>query len=87
MIISWKFKFQWKAFWNKALNFTGNLFQIKSIDNIQTFHWLSHKITLVSQTENYFENPQYHFLGELILILLSFKKILYEKGSFLLLNL
>ena len=49
-------------------------FKVKSIENVQNFHWLSHKSKLISQTEGYFENPWYIFLEEPMLFLLLLKR-------------
>ena len=40
----------------KRFCFPENLFQIQSIENIQNFHWLSHKNIPISQMESYLEN-------------------------------
>ena len=32
-------------------------FKVKSIENVQNFHWLSHKNMPISQTESYFGSP------------------------------
>ena len=49
-------------------------FKVKSIENVQNFHWLSHKSKLISQAEGYFENPWYIFLEEPMLFLLLLKR-------------
>ena len=43
----------------KGFYFPENLFQSWnwSIENVQNFHWLSHKSMPISQMEGYFENP------------------------------
>ena len=48
------FNFQ---FFEKGFRFPENLFQSYSIENVQNFHWLSHKNLPMFQTEDYCENP------------------------------
>ena len=68
------------SFLKKEFRFPEILFQSQSIENVWNFHWLSHKNMPISQTEGYFENPQYHFLEELMLFPLALKWKLYEKA-------
>ena len=60
-------------FFEKALHFSWNIFQSWNIENVQNFQWLSHKNIPISQTEGYFKNSWYCFLGELMLFLLYLK--------------
>ena len=41
----------------KGFRVSENLFQSKSIENIQNFQWLLYKNMPISQTESHFENP------------------------------
>ena len=51
-------------FFEKGIRFPENLSQ--SIENVQNFHWLSHK----NMPEGYFENPSHGFLEEPMFFLL-----------------
>ena len=44
-------------FFEKSFRFLENLFQSLSTENVQNFHWSSHKNIPISQTEGYFKNP------------------------------
>ena len=44
-------------FFEERFRFPEYLFQSEIIENVQNFHWLSHKNMSISQTEDYFENP------------------------------
>ena len=66
-------------FLKKSILFLENLFQSKSTENVQKFHWSSHKNIPTSQTEGYFENLYYRFLEEPMLFLLAWKSNFSEK--------
>ena len=40
----------------RIATFPENLFESWSIENVQNFHWLSHKNMLISETEGYLKN-------------------------------
>ena len=44
-------------FFEKGFQFPEYLIQSWSIENVQNFHWLSHKNMPISRTEGYLENP------------------------------
>ena len=50
-------KKKYSSFLKKGFGFLENLFQSWSIENVQNFHWSSHKNMPISPTEGYFENP------------------------------
>ena len=50
-------KKQYSSFFGKSFRFLENLFQSWSNENVQNFHWLTHKNMPLSQMEGYFENP------------------------------
>ena len=67
----WQSSFVWKCclfnhsafnqktelqFFEKSLRFSENFFQSCSTENVQNFHWLSHKSMAISQTEGFFKN-------------------------------
>ena len=70
LILVLSIKKQYSSFLKKDFHFPENLFQSYSIENVQNFHWLSHKSMTISQTEGYFKNPSYSFLEEPKLFLL-----------------
>ena len=55
----WEGSFLWKRF-----SFFRKFVLKLSIENVQTFQWLSHKDIPIFQTEGYFENPKYCFSKE-----------------------
>ena len=62
------------VFLKKFFFFQKICFKVNSIENVQNFHWLSHKNMPISQTEGYFKNPwDYRFLVEPMLVLLALK--------------
>ena len=44
-------------FFEKGFRFPENLFQSKSIENVQNFPWLLHKNMPIFQAKGYFKNP------------------------------
>ena len=43
-------------FFENVFRFPDNLFQSESIENVQGFHWLSHKNLPISQREDYYKS-------------------------------
>ena len=57
----------------KVFVFQKIYFRVKSIENVQNFHWLPHENMPISQMEGYFENLKYRFLEEPMLFPLALK--------------
>ena len=57
----------------KKFSFSRKFISKLSIENVQNFHRFSHKNMPISQTEGYFENPQYSFIEKPMLFMLAWK--------------
>ena len=75
------------TFFEKSFRFLENLFQSQSIENVQIFHWLTHRNMLISSSEDYFENTFFRnpylknrFLEETMLFMLALKWTLWDKA-------
>ena len=68
-------KKRYLSFLKKVFVFQKICFKVKVMGTIKSFSDCYIKNMPISQTEGYFENPPYRFLGESILFLLALKPL------------